>query len=76
MTIALRSVTIFGMVIYAENALQALEAEQRQSESAIRKAARLELSRKGIVPTETAIAQWRQTRSQESATHEARAEPT
>ncbi|KAI0770798.1 hypothetical protein BC629DRAFT_1595736 [Irpex lacteus] len=56
---------IFGMVLYAENALQALEKEQRATEGAIRKEARLDLSRQGIVPTETAIALWRQEREEQ-----------
>ncbi|KAJ3476963.1 hypothetical protein NLI96_g10791 [Meripilus lineatus] len=49
----------FGLSIYAEHALQSLEAEQRYSESIIRKEARIELARRGLVPTETAIAQWK-----------------
>ncbi len=53
------------MVLYAENALQALEKEQRATEGAIRKEARLDLSRQGIVPTETAIALWRQEREEQ-----------
>ncbi|KAI0092794.1 hypothetical protein BDY19DRAFT_507453 [Irpex rosettiformis] len=57
---------IFGMVLYAENALQALEKEQRHTEGAIRKEARLDLTRRGIVPTETAIAVWRQEREEQS----------
>ena len=58
-------VTVFGLVHYAENALQQLETEQRRSESLIRKEARVELSRRGIVPTETAIARWRAERARE-----------
>ncbi|KAI0346762.1 hypothetical protein BDW22DRAFT_1351024 [Trametopsis cervina] len=61
---------IFGMVLYAENALQALEADQRLSEGAIRKEARLDLGRRGIVPTETAIARWREERLKEIALKE------
>lgn len=51
---------IFGLVTYAESALQTLEAEERLRESAIRKEARYELNRRGMVPTETAIAQWKE----------------
>lgn len=58
------------MVLYAENALQALEADQRLSEGAIRKEARLDLGRRGIVPTETAIARWREERLKEIALKE------
>lgn len=50
---------IFGLVIHAENALQTLEAEQRHSESILRNRARLDLSRRGLVPTETEIAKWK-----------------
>jgi hypothetical protein len=53
---------IFGLIIYAEGALQKLEAEERLRESAIRKEARIELTRRGMVPTETAIAQWKEER--------------
>ncbi|KAI0079661.1 hypothetical protein K474DRAFT_1658732 [Panus rudis PR-1116 ss-1] len=51
--------TIYGLVVYAENALQTLEAEQRQSESLIRREARIDLARRGLVPTETEIAKWK-----------------
>ena len=54
--------SIFGLVIYAENALQKLEAEERLRESAIRREARIDLSRRGMVPTETAIARWKEER--------------
>ncbi|KIP12812.1 hypothetical protein PHLGIDRAFT_61047 [Phlebiopsis gigantea 11061_1 CR5-6] len=59
--------TIFGLVTYAEAALQALEREERVRETAIRKEARLDLSRRGMVPTETAIALWREARQREVA---------
>lgn len=64
---------IFGLVTYAERALQKLEQEERLREGAIRKQARLELTRQGLVPTETAIAQWKDARMREmaeAATHE------
>ncbi|KAJ3551857.1 hypothetical protein NM688_g4468 [Phlebia brevispora] len=59
--------TVFGLCTYAESALQQLETEQRRTESIIRKEARIDLQRRGIVPTETAIAQWRAQRAQETA---------
>ncbi len=62
-------VTIWGLVSYAERALQSLEISQRQTESVIRKEARIELSRRGIVPTETAIAQWKEARAREQGEH-------
>ena len=51
--------TVFGLVLGAENALLAHEAERRQTEGAIRKQARIELARRGLVPTETEIAKWK-----------------
>ncbi|EKM59663.1 uncharacterized protein PHACADRAFT_250305 [Phanerochaete carnosa HHB-10118-sp] len=59
--------SIFGLVTYAESALQRLEQEERLREGEIRKQARLELSRQGLVPTETAIAQWKEARMREMA---------
>ena len=64
---------IFGLVTYAESALQKLEKEERIREGALRKQARLELSRQGLVPTETAIAQWKEARMREMAEAEATA---
>ena len=52
---------------YAERALQKLEAEERLREGALRKQARLELSQQGLVPTETAIAQWKDARARRVA---------
>ncbi|OSX59185.1 hypothetical protein POSPLADRAFT_1048534 [Postia placenta MAD-698-R-SB12] len=51
--------TIFGLVIGAENALLSHEAERRQTESVLRKQARIELARRGLVATETEIAKWK-----------------
>ncbi|KAJ7742443.1 hypothetical protein DFH07DRAFT_836489 [Mycena maculata] len=51
--------TVFGLVIGAERALQEYEAVRRWEENTIRKEARLDLTRRGIIPTETAIAKWR-----------------
>ncbi|CAL1702224.1 unnamed protein product [Somion occarium] len=50
---------IFGLVVHAENALQSLEAEQRRTESIIRREARIDLTRRGLVPTETEIGKWK-----------------
>lgn len=61
---------MFGLVIYAESALQSLEQEQRRTETKLRKEARLELSHRGIVPTETEIAKWKARRAQEAAAAE------
>ncbi|KAJ6599250.1 hypothetical protein DFH09DRAFT_29876 [Mycena vulgaris] len=51
--------TVFGLVIGAETALQEYEAVRRWEENTIRKEARLDLARRGIIPTETAIRKWR-----------------
>ncbi|KAG1715936.1 hypothetical protein ID866_1225 [Astraeus odoratus] len=58
---------IFGLVIGADHALLSHEAERRRSENAIRRQATLDLSRRGMVPTETAIAKWRAERTQQSS---------
>jgi len=53
------SVTIFGLVLGADNALLAYEAAQRHRENLIRREARIDLARQGILPTETEIANWK-----------------
>lgn len=53
---------IFGLVIYAEHALQAHEHEERLRENSIRREARLALARRGLVATETEIAKWKEER--------------
>jgi len=50
--------TMFGLVVAADNALLKHEATQRSEISALRKQARIELARRGIIPTETAIREW------------------
>ncbi|KAJ6629174.1 hypothetical protein B0H10DRAFT_1776941 [Mycena sp. CBHHK59/15] len=54
--------TVFGLVISAERALQEYEAARRWEENTIRKEARLDLARRGIIPTETEITKWRKSR--------------
>jgi hypothetical protein len=54
--------TVFGLVLGAENALLAYEADKRLTENAIRKQARLDLARRGLVATETEIRKWREER--------------
>ncbi|KAI6105736.1 hypothetical protein EDD17DRAFT_1473439 [Pisolithus thermaeus] len=58
---------VFGLAIGADNALLSHEAERRRSENAIRRQATLELTRRGMVPTETAIAKWRAEKIQQSS---------
>ncbi|KAH9894257.1 hypothetical protein C8Q73DRAFT_695049 [Cubamyces lactineus] len=53
-------VSVFGLCIHAENALQSHELEQRIRENSIRREARLDLARRGLVATETEIAKWKE----------------
>ncbi|KAF8897339.1 hypothetical protein BD779DRAFT_1465554 [Infundibulicybe gibba] len=55
-------VTIMGLVFGAETALLAHEAERRNEENIIRREARRDLARRGLVGTETEIAKWRAAR--------------
>ncbi|KAG0705475.1 hypothetical protein DFH29DRAFT_800161 [Suillus ampliporus] len=55
--------TMAGLVIGADNALLTHEAERRQSEHAIRREARIDLARRGLIGTETEIAKWRAERT-------------
>lgn len=57
------TVTIFGLVVGADNALLSHEADKRVSEAALRREARLDLARRGIVGTETEIAKWKDERA-------------
>jgi hypothetical protein len=54
---------MFGLILGAERALLAYEVDRRVAENDIRQRARIELTRQGIVPTETEIAKWRAGRS-------------
>lgn len=56
-------VTIFGLVVGADNALLSHEADQRIAETALRKEARIALGRRGIVATEGEIAKWKAERA-------------
>lgn len=62
-----RLVATAGLVIGADNALLTHEEQLRYSEHAIRKLAVMELSRQGVVPTETAITRWRDERARQEA---------
>lgn len=53
---------MFGLVVGADTALLSHERSQRIAESAIRRDARLDLARRGIVGTETEIAKWKEAR--------------
>ncbi|RDB23156.1 hypothetical protein Hypma_009546 [Hypsizygus marmoreus] len=54
--------TIFGLVFGAENALMAHEVRQRYEENLLRREARFDLARQGIIATETEIAKWKANR--------------
>ncbi|KAF9057758.1 hypothetical protein BJ165DRAFT_1334721 [Panaeolus papilionaceus] len=60
--------TVTGLVFYAEHALLEHENIRRREENIIRKEARLDLARRGLVPTETEIAKWKAERSKEKTT--------
>lgn len=51
---------IFGFTLSADSALLKFETRQRIREAAVRKEARMELAKQGLVPTETEIAKWRE----------------
>lgn len=60
-------VTIFGLVFGAESALLTHETMRRREEAVIRREARLDLARQGLVGTETEIAKWREARKQQAS---------
>ena len=55
------------MVMYAADALQEHEGALRKAEHAVRREARIDLARRGIVATETEILKWRAEREQSSS---------
>lgn len=69
------SVTCFGLVFSAEYALQRHEILRRHEETMIRREARYDLARRGLVGTETEIAKWRVARERESADADPDADP-
>lgn len=56
-------VSVFGLCLRAESALQQHELEQRLRENSIRREARIDLARRGLVATETEIAKWKAERA-------------
>ena len=56
------SVTIFGLVYYADKALLSHEKDLRVRETALRREARIDLAKRGLVGTETEIARWKEER--------------
>ena len=57
------TVTMFGLVVGADNALLSHEKHQRRVESALRREARIDLAKRGLVGTETEIAKWKEERA-------------
>ncbi|RDX53120.1 hypothetical protein OH76DRAFT_70520 [Lentinus brumalis] len=60
-------VSVLGLCIRAETALQQHELEQRLRENSIRREARIDLARRGLVATETEIAKWKAERERARA---------
>ncbi|EJT97622.1 hypothetical protein DACRYDRAFT_24998 [Dacryopinax primogenitus] len=56
--------TIFGLVVGAETYLQGYEQKQRAEENELRRQARYELAKRGMIATETNIAKWREEQKQ------------
>jgi len=52
-------ITIFGLVTGADTALFSHENQQRLTENDLRREARIDLARRGLVPTESQITKWR-----------------
>ncbi|KAI5120501.1 hypothetical protein M0805_000086 [Coniferiporia weirii] len=53
----------FGLVTHADSALLAHEHGQRVTETRVRKEARIDLAKRGLVATETEIAKWKEERA-------------
>jgi len=52
-------ITIYGLVSGADTALLSHENQQRLTENDLRREARIDLSRRGLVPTESQIMKWK-----------------
>lgn len=57
---------VSGLTIGAERALLEYESVRRVEENHARRQARLDLGRRGIIPTESEIAKWRSAKESES----------
>jgi hypothetical protein len=62
--ISISQVTVTGLVFGAEAALLEHENLRRREENLIRRSARLDLARQGLIGTESEIAKWREAREQ------------
>jgi hypothetical protein len=52
-------VTIYGLIAGADTALLSHENQQRLTENDLRREARIDLARRGLVPTESQIMKWK-----------------
>jgi hypothetical protein len=52
-------VTIYGLVSHADTALLSHEHQQRLAENDLRREARIDLARRGLVATESQIMEWK-----------------
>ena len=52
-------VTIYGLISRADTALLSHENQQRLSENDLRREARIDLARRGLVATESQIMKWK-----------------
>jgi hypothetical protein len=52
-------VTIYGLISGADTALLSHESQQRLTENDLRREARIDLARRGLVPTESQIMKWK-----------------
>jgi len=59
---------IAGLVFGAESALQQYESVRRKEGNVIRREARLDLARRGIIATETEIANWKAEKERQHST--------
>lgn len=68
---------MFGLVLGADNALLSHEKDQRRVETALRREARIDLAKRGLVGTETEIAKWKDERARalEQQQNELRQDP-
>jgi hypothetical protein len=64
----LKKVAIAGLVIGAESALQRYENVRRREGNVIRREARLDLARRGLIATETEIANWKAEKERQQST--------
>jgi hypothetical protein len=53
------SATIYGLISRADTALLSHENQQRLSENDLRREARIDLARRGLVATESQIMKWK-----------------